>query len=147
MIISTIDLFCYYNIPGADEEMLFGFKNLDHPTRVEPKLNTALHSFSVSKDCFRIFYDQWVDSGVVQKKFLDKVVVPEIPDLPDNCKHFHYDSMGEIANYIQQLTGKKFNPKCGELIKYKKNNVMLDIKPAILKKFKEYNTKLGYEYE
>jgi hypothetical protein len=146
MIISTIDLFCYYDMPGADEEIVYGFKNHKHVTK-ESDTNTALHSFIVYKDCFRVFFDQWIDSGIVQKKFLDKVVVPTVPNMPSNCKRFHYDSMGAIANYIQQLTGEQFNPKYKEKSSYKENNIMKELKPQILKIFNEYNSKLGIEYE
>ena len=146
MIISTVGLFCYYNISGADEEMLYGFKNHKHAT-IESDTNTALHSFIVYKDCFRIFFDQWHDSGLIQKKFLDKVVVPDIPDIPSNCKRFHYNSMETTANYIQQLTGEKFYPEHKEKSRYKENDVMKELKPNILKIFNEYNSKLGIEYE
>ena len=67
--------------------------------------------------------------------------------MPSNCKRFHYDSMGAIANYIQQLTGEQFNPKYKEKSSYKENNIMKELKPQILKIFNEYNSKLGIEYE
>ena len=145
MIVSTVNLFCYYPIEGADEEMLFGFRNMDHTT-TESKFNTALHSLTVYKDCFRIFYDQWVDSGVIQKKFVDKVVVPELDDLPENCNVFKYDDINDAITYIQKLTGKAFNPSY-KTSTYKKNDVLKELKPAILKKFKMYNDKLGLKYE
>ena len=81
MISSTVDLFCYYNIPGADKELLYGFKNHQHTTKITDT-NTALHSFIVYKDCYQVFWDQWQDSGLIQKKFLEHVDVPTIPDLP-----------------------------------------------------------------
>lgn len=147
MIISTVDLFCYYNIPGADKEMLFGFKNHPHATK-ETDTNTALHSFIVYKDCYRVFHDQWVDSGVIQKKFLDKVVVPEIPDLPDNCKRFYYNNIyTEAATYIQQLTGTRFYPKYFNHTTYKEGDVLPELKEKLRTIFKEYNSKLGIENE
>ena len=145
MITSTVDLFCYYDIKGADEEMLFGLSNMDHPT-TESKFNTALHSFTVYKDCFRVFWDQWQDSGVVQKKFLDKVIVPDLEEMPSDTRKFNYENLNEASCYIQQLTGIKFNPSY-KSSSYKQGDVLKDIRPALLEKFKTYNEALGYEYE
>ena len=145
MIISTIGLFCYYNIKGADEEMLFGLSNMDHTT-TESKFNTALHSFTIYKDCFRVFYDQWKDSEMIQKKFLDKVVVPDIGNMPSNCKKFNYENINEAVCYIQNVTGTTVNP--GYIpSNYKIGDILSDVRPKILKKFEVYNEALGYEYE
>ena len=144
MIISTVDLFCYYDIEGADEEMLFGLNNMDHPT-TESKFNTALHSITVYKDCFRIFWEQWRESEILQKKFIEKVIVPELDDMPNNCKTFNYEKINEAVCYIQKITGTKFNPSYNSST-YKRGDVLTDIRPEILKKFKKYNDKLGIKY-
>ena len=83
---------------------------------------------------------------MIQKKFLDKVVVPDVPELPSNCKRFHYNNINEATNYIQQLTGEKFYPMY-TTSKFKKNDVLKELRPAILKKFEQYNEKLGLEDE
>jgi hypothetical protein len=145
MIVSTVDLFCYYPIDGADKEIKYGLKHIKHCTK-ESNVNKALHSFIVYKDCYRIFFDQWQDSDMIQKKFLDKVVVPDVPELPSNCKRFHYNNINEATNYIQQLTGEKFYPMY-TTSKFKKNDVLKELRPAILKKFEQYNEKLGLEDE
>ena len=145
MITSTVDLFCYYNIKGADEEMLFGLSNMDH-TITKSKFNTALYSFTIYKDCFRIFYDQWKDSEMIQKKFLDKVVVPDIETMPSNCKKFNYENINEAVCYIQNITGIKVNPSYIPS-NYKVGDILSEVKPEILKKFKVYNEALEYEHE
>lgn len=145
MITSTVDLFCYYNIKGADEEMLFGLSNMDHTT-TESKFNTALYSFTIYKDCFRVFYDQWKDSEMIQKKFLDKVVVPDIENMPSNCKKFNYENINEAVCYIQNITGTKIYPSYIPS-NYKIGDILPEIRTAILGKFKTYNETLGYEYE
>ena len=145
MITSTVDLFCYYDIKGADEEMLFGLSNMDHPT-TGSKFNTALHSFTVYKDCFRIFYDQWKDSEMIQKKFLDKVVVPDIEIMPSSCKKFNYENINEAVCYIQNITGTKVYPSYIPS-NYKRGDILPGLRTAILEKFKTYNEALEYEYE
>ena len=116
---------------------------MEHPT-TESKFNTALHSFTVYKDCFRIFWDQWQDSGILQKKFVDDVIVPDLEDMPSNSKIFNYEELNKATCYIQELTGTTFNPSY-KTSNYKIGDVLKDVRPAILLKFKKYNEALGYE--
>jgi len=145
VIASTVNLFCYYNILGSDDEILYGFKHHKHLTK-EVTTNKALHSFIVYKDCYRIFFDQWQDSDLVQGKFIDKVIVPKVPELPSNCKRFSYDDLPKVANYIQRLTGFPFYPKMGHPQKFKRMDVMPEFREKIRYKFKEYNERIGIEY-
>jgi hypothetical protein len=145
VIASTINLFCYYNLPGCDEEILYGFKHHKHLTK-EVTTNKALHSFIVYKDCYRIFYDQWKESEMIQSKFLDHIKVPDIPELPSNCKRFSYNELPQVANYIQRLTGFPFYPKIVQPQKFKRMDVMPEVREKLREYFKEYNERIGIEY-
>ena len=145
MIASTINLFCYYNLPGCDEEILYGFKHHKHLTK-EVTTNKALHSFIVYKDCYRIFYGQWKESEMIQSKFLDHIKVPDIPELPSNCKRFSYNELPQVANYIQRLTGFPFYPKIVQPQKFKRMDVMPEVREKLREYFKEYNERIGIEY-
>ena len=125
--------------------MLDWFKNHQHTTKITDT-NTALQSFIVYKDCYQVFWDQWQDSGLIQKKFLEHIEVPTIPDLPDTCKRFHHDDLPKVANYIQQLTGESFYPQITVQLKYKKQDVLPDLRDSIKKIFTEYNEKIGIKY-
>ena len=145
MIASTVNLFCYYDIPGADEEIKYGLKNHLHKSQ-EVDTNEALHSFIVYKDCYRVFFDQWKGSEMIQKRFLDHVVVPDVPELPSNCKRFPYEDLPQVANYIQRLTGFPFYPKIIEQEKFKRKDVMPEFREELRYKFKDYNEKIGISY-
>ncbi len=66
--------------------------------------------------------------------------------MPSNTRKFNYENLNEVSCYIQQLTGIKFNPSY-KSSSYKQGDVLKDIRPALLEKFKTYNEELGYEYE
>ena len=112
MIASTVNLFCCHSEHKEIKDM---FRQLQpyHPTHTVDK-DDCLHSFFVAKDPCHIFYDAWIQSDIVQTKFI-KTYKPEKITIPTHAKIFSYDKLYEVANYIQMLTGFKVN--------YKEHNV------------------------
>ena len=139
MIASTINLFCCHNEQGEVMDM---FRQLQpyHPTRIVEEDN-CLHSFFIAKDPCHIFYDAWVDSGIVQNKFI-KTYKPKEIKVTSHAKFFNYDKLYEVANYIQMLTGFKVNIQEHD-IEYKKH-IAVD-KKQIYKMYKNYIEEIQWD--
>ena len=138
MIASTVKLFCCHSEHKEVKDM---FRQLQpyHPTHVVEK-DDCLHSFIVAKDPCHIFYDAWIESDVVQTKFI-KTYKPEKITVPAHAKIFSYDKLYEVANYVQMLTGCKVNFR-EHGVEYKKNVVDHE---TVNKMYKEYLEELKWE--
>lgn len=139
MIASTVKLFCCHN---EQSEVIDMFRQLQpyHPTHSVEEDN-CLHSFFIAKDPCHMFYDAWLDSDIVQNKFLKTYEIKKIT-VPSHAKIFYYDKLYELANYIQMLTGYKANIK-EHNIEYKKH-IAVD-KNIIYKMYKKYLEEIQWD--
>ena len=139
MIASTVKLFSCHN---EQSEVIDMFRQLQpyHPTHSVEEDN-CLHSFFIAKDPCHMFYDAWLDSGIVQNKFLKTYEIKKIT-VPSHAKIFYYDKLYELANYIQMLTGYKANIK-EHNIEYKKH-IAVD-KNIIYKMYKKYLEEIQWD--
>ena len=140
MIASTVKLFCCHSEHKEIKDM---FRQLQpyHPTHSVEE-DDCLHSFFVAKNPIHIFYDAWIDSGIVQTKFL-KTYEPKNITVPSYAKVFNYDRLYEVANYIQNLTGCKANVQ-EHNVNYKKQ-IAVD-KDLINEKFENYIGQFDEEF-